>query len=102
MNKFFLRINNTLVNIYGVTLDDKVFISGDLVLYIQNSPDKITVCEAEYVADKFYVKLLAKKIIGQKLEFDISHFDDYIEAYLNALYSYEHKKDVDYIIYLTC
>ena len=64
LNIFLLRINNTLVNLYGVTIDDKVYISVNLALYIQNSPDKITVCEAEYVADKFHVQFLAKKIIG--------------------------------------
>ncbi len=86
LNKFFQRINATLVNLYGITYDDYIYISGDLASYIQNSSDRIKVCKAIYVPDKFHVQRLATKIIGEKLSFnDLSHFDSYIEAYINAL-----------------
>ncbi|MDD7735952.1 MAG: hypothetical protein PT941_04160, partial [Bacillales bacterium] len=83
---------------YGVEINDKIYISGDLAPYIQNSPERITVCNAIYVPDKFHVQRLAKKYIGQKIEiFDISKFDSYIEAYIDALDNYPYdKNDNDY------
>lgn len=40
LDKFFQRINATLIKIYGVKENDKIYISGDLATYIQNSPEK--------------------------------------------------------------
>ena len=58
LNKFFQRINATLVKIYGVKENNKIYISGDL----------------------------AKKYLGCKIDIDdLSCFDSYIEAYINAL-----------------
>ena len=86
LNKFFQRINATLVKIYGVKENDKIYISGDLATYIQNSPEKITVCNAYYISDKFHVQNLAKKYLGFKIDIDdLSCFDSYIEAYIDAL-----------------
>ena len=98
LDKLFQRINATLVKLYGVEINDKIYISGDLAPYIQNSPERITVCNAIYVPDKFHVQRLAKKYIGQKIEiFDISKFDSYIEAYIDALDNYPYdKNDNDY------
>ena len=98
LDKFFQRINATLVKLYGVKTSDKIYISGDLATYIQNSPEKITVCNAIYVPDKFHVQRLVKKYIGQKLEIsDLSKFDSFIEAYLDALENYPcDKNDIDY------
>lgn len=98
LNKLFQRINATLVNLYGITYDDCIYISGDLASYIQNSPERIKVCKAIYVPDKFHVQRLATKIIGEKLFFgDLSHFDSYVEAYINALDSIpKESQDNDY------
>lgn len=99
--KFFSRINNTLKSMYSVSYDDSIYISGDLASYIQNSPDKIIVCNSKYVADKFHVQKLARKIIGTKLEFPVlSRFNDFISAYLEEISLFPNKKDVDYITYL--
>ena len=85
LDKFFQRINATLVKIYGVKENDKIYISGDLATYIQNSPEKITVCNAYYVPDKFHVQNLAKKYLGFKIDIDdLPCFDSYIESYLDA------------------
>ncbi|MDY2575130.1 MAG: UPF0236 family protein [Bacilli bacterium] len=98
LNKLFQRINATLVKLYCVEINDKIYISGDLAPYIQNSPERITVCNAIYVPDKFHVQRLAKKYIGQKIEiFNISKFDSHIEAYIDTLDNYPYdKNDNDY------
>lgn len=98
LNKFFQRINATLKTLYGVESKDTIYISGDLATYIQNSPEKITVCKAIYVPDKFHVQKLAKKYLGKKIIIDdISNFDAYIETCLNELkHINKSDKDVNY------
>lgn len=58
----FNKINYFLKFIYNVSLDSHIFISGDLAIYIQNSPDRITVCNATYVPDKFHVAKILKSL----------------------------------------
>lgn len=61
---FFKRINNQLLKKYKVKFDDEIYISGDLATYIQNSPEKIMVCKAIYVPDKFHVEHTIKQQTG--------------------------------------
>ena len=44
LTTLFNKINYFLKYIYNVSLDSHIFISGDLAIYIQISPDRITVC----------------------------------------------------------
>lgn len=62
LTTLFNKINYFLKYIYNVSLDSHIFISGDLAIYIQISPDRITVCKATYVPDKFHVAKIIKSL----------------------------------------
>lgn len=49
------KLNDLLVNRYKVSLDEEIYVSGDLATYIQNFDNSITCCKAKYVPDKFHV-----------------------------------------------
>lgn len=58
-----IKLNDLLINRYKVSLDEEIFVSGDLATYIQNFEDSITCCKSKYVPDKFHVyKTLKDKI----------------------------------------
>lgn len=60
LTTLFNKINYFLKYIYNVSLDSHIFISDDLAIYIQISPDRITVCKATYVLINFMLlKLLS-------------------------------------------
>ena len=48
-------INYHLKEYYKVKIDEEIFVSGDLALYIQEFKDSIDVCRSKYVPDKFHV-----------------------------------------------
>ena len=56
LNKLFSKINYYLDKQYKLTIDDEIYVSGDLATYIQKSPEKILICKAVYVPDKFHIK----------------------------------------------
>lgn len=57
------RLNELLVNRYKVSLDEEIYVSGDLATYIQNFESSITCCKAKYVPDKFHIyKTLKDKV----------------------------------------
>ena len=60
----FTKINNLLLKKYNVRPDDEIFVSGDLAQYIQKSTDKIWVCKAKYVPDKYHIKSALLKETG--------------------------------------
>lgn len=62
--KLYKKLNQHLLHRYQVTLDDIVYISGDLAQYIQQSPQSIHVCRAIYVPDKYHVKYALRKTLG--------------------------------------
>lgn len=64
LSAFFKKINRILIKKYKVKLEDEVFLSGDLATYIQNAPDKIMVCKAIYVPDKFHIEHAIKEQTG--------------------------------------
>lgn len=55
LSKLKKRVNEILVKRYKVSVDEEIFISGDLAKYIQNFGEYITVCSSKYVPDKFHV-----------------------------------------------
>lgn len=58
-----IKLNDLLINRYKVSLDEEIFVSGDLATYIQNFEDSITCCKSKYVPDKFHVyKTLKDKV----------------------------------------
>lgn len=61
---FFKRINNQLIKKYKAKPEDDIYVSGDLATYIQNSPERIMVCKAIYVPDKFHVEHTIKQQTG--------------------------------------
>ena len=74
---FYKRINTQLVKKYKVSLDDEIYVSGDLAPYIQNSPEKIYVCKATYVPDKFHVEHTIKQqtgVIANSIELNNEQF----------------------------
>lgn len=64
INAFFRRINNILEKKYKVLTSEEIYVSGDLATYIQSSPEKIYVCKAIYVPDKFHVEHTLKQQTG--------------------------------------
>ena len=64
LSKPYQKLNKHLLNRYQVTLDDTVYISGDLAQYIQQSPQHIHVCRAIYVPDKYHIKYALRKTLG--------------------------------------
>lgn len=64
LKSFFEKINKSLVDKYKVTLDDEIYVSGDLANYIQEAKEKILVCKSIYVPDKFHVYKALKDSIG--------------------------------------
>lgn len=62
--KFFKKINSKLLKKYKVKIEDEIYISGDLASYIQKSPEKILVCKAIYVPDKFHIEHTIKEQTG--------------------------------------
>ena len=57
------KLNDLLVNRYNVSLDEEIYVSGDLATYIQNFDNSITCCKTKYVPDKFHVyKTLKDKL----------------------------------------
>lgn len=60
----FKKINYYLVKKYRVNENEDIYISGDLASYIQTSPEKINVCKANYVPDKYHIKHALKEELG--------------------------------------
>jgi len=95
INSFFKRINNILVKKYGVTVKDEIYVSGDLATYIQSSPEKIYVCKAIYVPDKFHVEHTLKQqtgIIANEYELNDANFQRDIISCLKDNLNAESKK----------
>ena len=49
------KLNDLLINRYKVSLDEEIYVSGDLATYIQNFEGSIVCCKSRYVPDKFHV-----------------------------------------------
>ena len=57
------KLNDLLVNRYKVSLEEEIYISGDLATYIQNFEGSIVCCKSRYVPDKFHIyKTLKDKL----------------------------------------
>jgi len=73
------KINQALIDLYGITADDTIWLSGDLANYIRNFPERITCCTAIYVPDKWHVcKFLSEgtdKTIGSH---DVKRYLDHL------------------------
>ena len=79
------RLNLVLKDKYRVFLDDEIFISGDLASYIQHAPDKILVCKARYVPDKYHIKAALKKSLGLVASDEELNDKNYQETLIKAL-----------------
>lgn len=66
LKELFAKINRYLATHYKLGSDDTIYVSGDLATYIQNSPERVTVCKAVYVPDKFHIKSPLEKELGLK------------------------------------
>lgn len=64
-------INFHLKQIYKVTINQKIYLSGDMANYIQRFPERIMVCRSTYVPDKYHVlrdiRNYAKRELGEIL-----------------------------------
>lgn len=75
-------INYHLKEYYKVNIDEEIFVSGDLALYIQEFKESINVCKSKYVPDKYHVYSAIKKEIPE-IEVDaISINDPSFQRYL--------------------
>ena len=95
INPFFKRINNILGKKYGVMINDEIYVSGDLATYIQSSPEKIYVCKAIYVPDKFHIEHTLKQqtgIIANENELNDKSFQEDIISCLKDSINSESKK----------
>lgn len=66
LKELFSKINRYLATYYKLGSDDTIYVSGDLATYIQNSPERVIVCKAVYVPDKFHIKSPLEKELGLK------------------------------------
>lgn len=64
LQALFRKINDRLSRKYRVTPDTLIFVSGDLASYIQHAPEKISVCKARYVPDKYHIKHAIRSSLG--------------------------------------
>ncbi len=85
LNLLFKKINHYLIKKYKVRPEDEIFISGDLASYIQNSPERIFVCNANYVPDKFHIKHAIKEELGYLVTDKELNNPDEINSLINAL-----------------
>lgn len=69
LSKIKQLINYHLKERYKVKIDEEIFVSGDMALYIQEFKDSIIVCRSKYVPDKYHVFQAIKRIIPD-LEID--------------------------------
>jgi hypothetical protein len=53
--KLAKKVNRSLSEDYGLGIEDRVWVSGDLASYIRNFTERIKVCESVYVPDKWHV-----------------------------------------------
>jgi len=60
----FAKVNRYLSGHYKLGIDDAIYVSGDLATYIQSSPERVIVCKAIYVPDKFHIKSPLMKELG--------------------------------------
>lgn len=93
LRKLYIRLNKTLKEKYKVTLDDDVFLSGDMARYIQNAPEEIKVCKARYVPDKYHIEYALKNTVGYTASEIELNDSEYLADLLKRLR--EIKDDVD-------
>lgn len=65
--KLARKINKVLKERFKTTLETEIFFSGDYATYIQNFPDRITVCKTKYVPDRFHTFRAIKHLTGSLL-----------------------------------
>ena len=65
--KLARKINKVLKERFKTTLETEIFLSGDYATYIQNFPDRITVCKTKYVPDRFHTFRAIKHLTGSLL-----------------------------------
>ena len=53
--KLAKKVNARLKRTYGLGIDDRIWVSGDLASYIRDFPERITCCGSVYVPDKWHV-----------------------------------------------
>jgi len=82
---FFKKINSILKNKYKVKEDEVIYVSGDLATYIQNSPEKILICKAKYVPDKYHIVHSISQEIGVIPNKNDLNDKKFIEMALNQL-----------------
>lgn len=85
LNLLFRRINKILKEKYKASLDDEVYISGDLATYIQNSPDRVINCKANYVPDKFHILKGIRDTLGVVANKHELNDEKYRESIIEAL-----------------
>lgn len=96
----FENINYVLHNCYHIKSNTKLYISGDLAIYIQNSPHKIIFpCIPIYVPDKFHLVRSFNQLFNINLTKDLIFDNDFRNVILDALknsfdnrYSNEYRK----------
>lgn len=88
------RLMYLLVNRYKVTMDEEIFISGDLAQYIQRLGEDISICRTKYVPDKYHVYSAIRKEIPGILIDDYSINDKSYQNYLIKNLS-DNKDNVD-------
>jgi hypothetical protein len=60
----YKAIDETLRERYGASVDDNIYLSGDLAPYIRHGGESILSCRARYVPDKWHVKESLMKELG--------------------------------------
>ena len=94
----FKTINYVLHNCYHIKTNTKLYISGDLAIYIQNSHNKIIYpCIPIYVPDKFHLVRSFKQLFNISLTKELVFDDNFRNVALDALNnSFDNKKSNEY------
>ena len=90
------KLNDLLINRYKVSLEEEIYISGDLATYIQNFEGSIVCCKSRYVPDKFHIyKTLKDKLPDvwvDDISLDIKEFQEHIVERLSDFDDDDSKK----------
>jgi|LFRM01.2.fsa_nt_gb hypothetical protein len=84
-DELYKKINSLLINNYKLSKDTEVIVSGDFARYIRNSKEKILAENIIYIPDFFHVQQYAKKLLGEKLSYDIINSLESVNNIINQL-----------------
>ena len=96
--KLARKINKILNDRFQVKTETEIFLSGDYATYIQNFPERITVCKAIYVPDRFHTFRALKHLTGILLTNEDLNNKDILEKLAKIEIDGNHKYQCSQVI----